>query len=62
MKCGWCKQGREIKNPTWEQMNLNGEWEPLCTICANRRLDNPCNVLLQIRKIDNRLKDVEEQP
>lgn len=49
-KCEWCLKG-EITNPEWEQENTRGEWHPLCKRCAARRLKNPYNALLNMRKI-----------
>ena len=48
--CTWCMKNK-IKNPEWEQNNLRGVWKPLCKRCANRRLNNPYNALLEMRKI-----------
>jgi len=48
---------RDIKNPKWKQQNLKGKWEPLCAICANRRLRNPFNGLLNLKKIDEPTED-----
>jgi len=50
MKCKWCLK-RELKNPEWEQEDLDGNWKPLCKPCAEKRLRNPYNALLNLRKI-----------
>lgn len=51
--CGWCHPPtrRRTANSEWEQKNLRGEWLRLCNRCANRRLNNPYNALLNMRKI-----------
>ena len=54
-RCGWCgKQRRKFSE--WEQKTLGlygreAEWMQLCNYCANRRLNNPLNALLGMRKI-----------
>lgn len=47
-KCTWCYKNRRPSN--WEQQTLNGVWKHLCVPCANRRLNNPFNALLTMRK------------
>ena len=49
-KCRWC--GRDNRTMSdWEQQRLfYDEYAPLCCACAKRRLDNPYNALLPIRK------------
>lgn len=48
--CRWCgKRGR--KPSEWEQQSLKGPWLRLCTRCAARRLDNPWNAFLVLRKV-----------
>lgn len=50
-RCTWCTRGF-LFNPKWEQKVLGSDkYEPLCTRCANRRLRNPYNALLDMRKI-----------
>lgn len=49
-RCGWCGKYR-TKSPEWEQMTIRGKWLPLCSYCARRRLDNPFNALLNIRRM-----------
>lgn len=54
-KCGWCGKLRG-KFSEWEQQTLglfgrDPEWQALCTYCARRRLNNPLNALLRMRKI-----------
>ena len=47
--CRWC--GNRNRTPSeWEQRNLSGIWQRLCVRCAERRLDNPWNALLDMRK------------
>lgn len=49
--CGWCiRHPRAIANSGYEQQNTSGEWKGLCKRCASRRLNNPYNALLNIRK------------
>ena len=50
VRCAWCGKMRR-KFSEWEQKNLKDEWHTLCSRCANRRLDNPYNALLPMRKI-----------
>jgi hypothetical protein len=48
--CKWCgKRNRTASD--WEQRNLSGVWQRLCVRCASRRLDNPWNGLLPMRKV-----------
>ncbi|WRS29633.1 hypothetical protein U6G28_08905 [Actinomycetaceae bacterium MB13-C1-2] len=50
-RCEWCGKQRR-KFSTWEQKTIStGKWEPLCDGCATRRLNNPWNALLGMRKI-----------
>jgi len=51
-KCRWCLK-REIKNPEWEQIVSISEqrFAPLCKPCAKKRLNNPLNALLSLRRI-----------
>lgn len=56
-KCGWCTKGRK-GNSGWEQQTIGmfgkeKRWMPLCKVCANRRLNNPYNALLGMRKVDH---------
>lgn len=49
-RCAWCgKPKRRFSD--WEQKTLNGVWKQLCNPCATRRLNNPYNALLGMRKI-----------
>lgn len=49
IKCHWCgKKNRTASN--WEQMSVTRGWLALCIKCANRRLKNPYNALLEIRE------------
>jgi len=50
MKCTWCGKNKKSMSD-WEQQTLKGEWKTLCKPCANRRLNNPYNALLNMRKI-----------
>ena len=52
MRCPWCwKERRQFSD--WEQKTLSGEWKRLCGRCATRRLNNPYNGLLDMRRIDS---------
>ena len=49
--CTWC--GRHNVNASgWEQKGSSGEYQRLCIRCAGRRLRNPWNALLAMRKIE----------
>jgi len=50
MRCIWCGKDKK-KFSEWEQRTISREWKPLCKPCANRRLKNPLNALLDMRKI-----------
>ncbi len=52
--CSWCGKDR-VKAPEWEQNHFRNGWEPLCSYCANKRLRNPFNALLDMRKISSTL-------
>lgn len=58
-KCRWCGKNRKPSN--WEQESLvgknAGQWLRLCDPCANRRLNNPWNALLPMRKMRERKND-----
>ena len=51
-RCEWCGKDRR-QFSEWEQKTIgeNGKWMQLCVPCANRRLNNPLNALLGMRKI-----------
>jgi hypothetical protein len=51
-RCAWCGKERR-KFSDWEQKTIrpDGKWERLCAPCARRRLDNPWNALIPIRKV-----------
>lgn len=54
-RCGWCGKPR-TRWSEWEQETLGlmgtaKQWKRLCNPCANRRLNNPYNALLGMRKI-----------
>lgn len=51
LMCKWCL--RRKANSEWEQMSLTRGWMRMCRRCANRRLRNPNNALLSIRKIQS---------
>ena len=50
-RCWWCgKERRHFSD--WEHMPVCGrKWMRLCKPCATRRLNNPWNALLNMRKI-----------
>lgn len=49
-KCEWC--GKEKKAMSeWESEHLYKGWLPLCKPCATKRLNNPYNALLSMRRI-----------
>lgn len=53
-RCGWCGKPR-TRWSNWEQETLGlskePEWKRLCNPCATRRLNNPYNGLLPMRKV-----------
>jgi len=50
-RCLWCLK-RPLGKPQWEQRNIRtGEYVPMCARCARRRLRNPLNALLDMRRI-----------
>ena len=51
-RCEWCGKDRR-QFSEWEQqtIGIDGKWMPLCRPCATRRLKNPLNALLGMRKI-----------
>ena len=49
-RCRWCGKQRK-KWSDWEQKHTFGEYSRLCVGCANKRLDNPYNALLPMRKV-----------
>ena len=57
--CHGCRRGKLV-NPEWEQETLAlygkpREWLPMCRRCATRRLNNPWNALLTMRRIGSEL-------
>jgi len=51
-KCQWCLRRELPRHPKWEQRNVTtGKYEPLCNVCARRRVGNPYNALIDMRKI-----------
>lgn len=50
-RCFWC--GKEkTRFSEWEQEHHAKGWQRLCNPCATRRLNNPYNALLGMRKIE----------
>jgi hypothetical protein len=50
-RCFWCGK-RDRPTSEWEQESLYDGWKRLCTRCATRRLNNPWNALLSMRKVE----------
>lgn len=51
LHCVWCGKDKR-KMSDWEQQNvITGKWCAVCIPCANRRLKNPYNAFLNLRKI-----------
>jgi len=49
-RCEWCGKMRNAWSG-WEQKELRKiRWIRLCVPCLNRRLRNPANALLEMRK------------
>lgn len=48
-RCRWCDR-RDVLASEWEQEHLSGGYSTLCTRCAGKRLRNPWNALLPMRK------------
>ncbi len=49
--CHWCRNA-VIKNPKWEQKDIyDQKYYPLCKNCETKRLNNPANALIPMRKI-----------
>lgn len=49
-RCVWCGKHRRTFSD-WEQEHHRNGWLPLCRPCARKRLDNPYNALLPLRKV-----------
>lgn len=49
-KCFWCLKDRRAMSE-WEQDHHRDGWQQLCKPCATRRLKNPWNALLRMRKV-----------
>jgi hypothetical protein len=49
-RCAWCGK-RDRPASEWEQESLSDGWQRLCTRCAAKRLNNPWNALLSMRKV-----------
>lgn len=49
-KCFWCLKVRRAMSE-WEQGHHHAGWQRLCKPCATRRLRNPWNALLRMRKV-----------
>ena len=57
-RCPWCAKDR-TKWSDWEQETLGlfgkpPEWKRMCTYCARRRLNNPYNAMLGMRRVEGR--------
>ncbi|GAB3472139.1 hypothetical protein [Actinophytocola sediminis] len=56
--CPWCPLPHGPRTGTkpgaWEQQTLSGEWKRMCSRCSRRRLNNPWNALLGMRKVGDR--------
>ncbi|MFD6770614.1 hypothetical protein ACFWC6_30825 [Micromonospora chalcea] len=50
VKCFWCLKIRRAMSD-WEQEHHHAGWQRLCKPCATRRLKNPYNALLPMRKV-----------
>lgn len=51
-RCPWCGKDR-TKWSDWEQKVLGTEeYDRMCSYCARRRLNNPWNALLPMRRIE----------
>ena len=49
--CCWCGKPRR-KWSGWEQQNIRTKkYHQLCSTCANKRLRNPLNALLPMRRV-----------
>lgn len=51
LRCTWCGKDRRAFSEYEQREVTTGEWKRLCRRCANRRLNNPYNALLQMRRI-----------
>ena len=50
--CGWCgKDHSQFSEWGQQTIGVDGKWMSLCVPCTNRRLNNPLNALLGMRKI-----------
>jgi hypothetical protein len=49
--CAWCGRKSRVASE-WEQLGRKDCYFRLCRTCANRRLRNPLNALLQMRRIE----------
>jgi len=59
-KCRWC--GKNRRPSKWEQKTLGSdEYALLCQSCARRRLGNPWNALLALRRISASAPADEEE-
>ena len=51
-RCEWCgKDRRQFSEWGQQTIGVDGKWMSLCVPCTNRRLNNPLNALLGMRKI-----------
>lgn len=49
-RCFWCGR-HDCAASDWEQEHHAKGWQRLCGRCANKRLRNPYNALLSMRKV-----------
>ena len=63
-RCTWC--GKYYKTPRlsgWEQQESHtSEWREMCNRCATRRLNNPWNALLGLRRTSHAHQTKEGTP
>ena len=50
MKCKWCGKDKKSFSEYEQEVLTTGEYHRLCIPCANKRLNNPWNALLSMRK------------
>ena len=49
-RCFWCGR-HDCQASDWEQDHYREGWQRLCKRCATKRLNNPWNALLAMRKV-----------
>lgn len=60
-KCIWCLKPN-VKPSEWEQQRIKDDtWHTLCKRCATKRLNNPMNALLPMRKVERVSPDTSDQ-